>query len=185
MWFWSVSLSDQLSGQFLIFLGWPKKIAQSQRPGNFLSTLLNFLSSLFWKLVTLWYLDWKKNEESEQNMNCPVSETAQFFFLAEQKNRNWPDNWSAKRLTKTTWTSLDGSIFVSQTKKKITWLVAQDWPKPHGRPYYLNSRDLTFSSKFCQIYSSRHSGLFFVEKMVVCYFPILGLQYIDQFIHQF
>ena len=107
------------------------------------------------------------------------------FFLAEQKNRNWPDNWSAKRLTKTTWTSLDGSIFVSQTKKKITWLVAQDWPKPHGRPYYLNSRDLTFSSKFCQIYSSRHSGLFFVEKMVVCYFPILGLQYIDQFIHQF
>ena len=86
MWFWSVSLSDQLSGQFLIFLGWPKKIAQSQRPGNFLSTLLNFLSSLFWKLVTLWYLDWKKNEESEQNMNCPVSETAQFFFLAEQKN---------------------------------------------------------------------------------------------------
>jgi hypothetical protein len=54
MWFWSVALADQLCSQFLIFLGRPKNLVQSQRPYiSFLSTVLNFLSSLFWKLVTL------------------------------------------------------------------------------------------------------------------------------------
>ena len=47
MWFWSVSLADQ-------FLGQPKRNCPVSETGHFfLSTLLNFLSSLFWKLVTL------------------------------------------------------------------------------------------------------------------------------------
>ena len=36
MWFWSVSLADQLSRQFLIFLGWPKKELSSLRDRTFI-----------------------------------------------------------------------------------------------------------------------------------------------------
>ena len=39
MWFWSVSLADQLSGQFLIFLVSQKRIVTSQRPDNFFQSL--------------------------------------------------------------------------------------------------------------------------------------------------
>ena len=47
-------LADQLSGQFLIFFGQPKKNWLVSETGQFfLSTLLNFLSGIFWKLVTL------------------------------------------------------------------------------------------------------------------------------------
>ena len=38
---------------------------------------------------------------------CPVSETGQFFFGRPEKMKNRPDNWSTKRLTKSTWTPLE------------------------------------------------------------------------------
>jgi hypothetical protein len=46
-----------------------------------------------------------------------------FFFWLTKKRRNIPDNWSTKRLTKTTWTGLQGifgqSLIFWYTKKKF------------------------------------------------------------------
>ena len=96
-------LAYQLSSQFLIFFCSSKKKLSSLRDQtiHILSTLLIFLSSLLWKLDTL-----KKNQENGQNINCPVSETGQ-FFLAEQKK--WEIDWTIGR--------------------------PRNWQKPHGRPF--------------------------------------------------
>ena len=58
-------MAAQLSGQFLIFWGWPKRNwpVSETRQSIFLSTLLIF---------------------------CPVSETEQFSFGRPKKMRNWP-----------------------------------------------------------------------------------------------
>ena len=61
MWFWSVSLADQLSGQFLICFGWPKENCPVSETGQFfLSTLLKIGHSLIPRLD-------KKNQESGQS----------------------------------------------------------------------------------------------------------------------
>ena len=49
MWFWSVSLADQLSGQFLVFLVSAKKIVQSQRQDNFFVDSLEFFCPVFFE----------------------------------------------------------------------------------------------------------------------------------------
>ena len=91
MWFWSVSLADRLSSQFLIFFVGQKKLYSltDQRPDYFFCSLSwnTYLSSLFWKIISK--LD-KKNQESGRPQNM----------------RNWPDNWLVKRPTKTKWTAL-------------------------------------------------------------------------------
>jgi hypothetical protein len=49
-------------------------------------------------------LDKKSRDWTKEN-DCPVSKTGQFFLANQKKKKNWPDNWSAMRLTKTTWMS--------------------------------------------------------------------------------
>ena len=44
----------------------------------------------------------QKNSETDQKF----PETEQIFFGRPKKVRDRPDNWSTKRLTKTTWTGL-------------------------------------------------------------------------------
>ena len=107
-------LVDQLFGLFLIFFGRPKKNLSSIR--SFLFTLLNFLSSLFWKcgfgqslgrpIVRSISHFLKKTGQKIQESEQKRSETGQIFFWSTKKMRNRPDNWSTKRLTKTTWTGL-------------------------------------------------------------------------------
>ena len=76
MWFWSVSWSTNCSVYFSFFLVDLKKIVQSQ--GIFGQSLMN-----------------KKDLRLDN-----------FFFGRPKKMRNRPNNWSTKRLTKTTWTGL-------------------------------------------------------------------------------
>ena len=106
MWFWSVSWSTNCSVFFSFFLVDQKK----------LSSLREFLVSLWEFLV-----DQKKIWLTKKNFGIPkrnlvdqkfpetdqkFPETGQFFFGRPKKMRKRPDNWSTKRLTKTTWTGL-------------------------------------------------------------------------------
>ena len=46
-----------------------------------------------------------------------VFNSFQWFFLASYKKmRNWPDNWSAMRLTKTTWTSPFWIFYIAKSQ---------------------------------------------------------------------
>ena len=104
MWFWSVSLADQLHSQFHFFFGQTKKNCPVSEIRQFLlPTLLIFFYRLFWKLVTLEYLDWTKKTKKADKKNCRVPETGQFFW-ADQINEKWPIG------------------------------LPRDWPKPHGGP---------------------------------------------------
>ena len=81
-----------------------------------LSSLREFLVSLWEFLVdqiSFWctkiffgrpnfFLVYQKFPETDQKF----PETGQFFFGRPKKMRKRPDNWSTKRLTKTTWTGL-------------------------------------------------------------------------------
>ena len=107
MWFWSVSWSTNCSVFFSFFLVDQKKIVQSQgifgqslgifgQP-KFLFGIPKFLFSIpKYQSLT------KKNSETDQKF----PETEQIFFGWPKKVRNRPNNWSTKRLTKTTWTGL-------------------------------------------------------------------------------
>ena len=105
MWFWSVPMVDQLSGQFLIFFGRPKENCPISETGQFFFVhCLEFYVQSFLKKTG------QKIQESEQKR----SETGQIFFSRPKKVRNRPDNWSTKRLTKTTWTGLWSTIGTDQ-----------------------------------------------------------------------
>ena len=107
MWFWSVSWSTNCPVYFSLFLVDQKKICSVS--GNFWS-----VSEFF--LVRLWFFGiLKRNfgvpkrnlvdqKKSEPDQKFP--ETEQIFFGRPKKERNRLDNWSTKRLTKTTWTGL-------------------------------------------------------------------------------
>ena len=100
-------LVNQLFGLFIIFFG---------RPIKKLSSLREFLVSLWEFLVhqkEIWST--KKNfgtpkrnlvDQKFPKTDQKFPETGQFFFGRPKKMRNRPDNWSTKRLTKTTWTGL-------------------------------------------------------------------------------
>ena len=108
------------------------------------SLLVDQLSSLF----LIFFGQPKKNLSSLRSFLFTLLNFLSSLF---QKMRNWPDNWSAKRLTKTTFSkktgqkiqeseqkrSETGQIFFWSTKKK--WEIdrtigrPKDWPKPHGR----------------------------------------------------
>ena len=103
-------LVDQLSSLFLSFFGRPKKICSVS--GNFWSG-----SDFFWSTKFLFGTPkflfsipknqslTKKNSETDQKIFvCSLS--GQFFFGQPKKLRNRLDNWSTKRLTKSTWTPL-------------------------------------------------------------------------------
>ena len=100
-------LVDQLSGLFLTFFGRPKKICSVS--GNFWS-----VSEFF--LVKLWFFGiLKRNfgipkrnlvDQKNQRLTKNSLRLNKFFFGRPKKGRNRLDNWSTKRLTKTTWTGL-------------------------------------------------------------------------------
>ena len=98
-------LVNQLSSPFLTFFGRPKKICSVS--GNFWS-----VSELF--LVRLWFFGIPKRNLVDQK-NRSLTKTSlrlnNFFFCWPKKGRNRLDNWSTKRLTKTTWTGLITSSF--------------------------------------------------------------------------
>ena len=106
MWFWSVSWSTNCLVFFSFFLVDQKK----------LSRLREFLVSLWEFLVhqkEIWST--KKNfgtpkrnlvDQKFPETDQKFPETGQFFFGRPKKMRKRPDNWSTKRLTKTTWTGL-------------------------------------------------------------------------------
>ena len=90
MYFWSVSWSTNCLVYFSFFLVDQKKIVQSQRPDKkILVSLWIFFGQSLIFLFTLY-----------------ACETGQFCFGRSKKKRNRPDNWSTKRLTKSTWTPL-------------------------------------------------------------------------------
>ena len=79
MYFWSVSLVDQLSGKFHIFL---------------VDQIFFGRPIFFWST--------KNSQRLTKNSLRPDN----FFLVDQKKMRKRPDNWSTKRLTKTTWTGL-------------------------------------------------------------------------------
>ena len=95
-----VSLFDRSIGgpivQSIFHFFWvgQKKI-QSQRPNFFLSTLLNFSSSLFWKLVTLYNLDCTKKSREWTKYKLSGLWDWTIFFGQTKIMRNWPYNWSS------------------------------------------------------------------------------------------
>ena len=105
MYFWSVSWSTNCPVYFSFFLVDQKKFVQFRdQTKKFWS-----VSDFFWSVSLL------EGEQKNQRLTkkkfrdwpkffCPVSETGQFFFCRPKKMRNRPDNWSTKRLTKSTWT---------------------------------------------------------------------------------
>ena len=90
-------LANQLSGQFLIFLGRPKKNDQSQRPDKFFFVQsLDFLSILDIREWPISKKDWTKIQEGGQKKLSGLWAGTIFFWLTKEKMRNRLDNWSAK-----------------------------------------------------------------------------------------
>ena len=124
-------LVDQLSSLFLPFYGRPKKNCSVS--GNFWSG-----SDFFWSTKFLFGIPkflfsipkyqslTKKNSETDQKF----PETEQIFFGRPKKVRNRPDNWSTKRLTKTTWPGLYISflilkkILISDCSTILNWVLS-------------------------------------------------------------
>ena len=137
MWFWSVSWSTNCPGYFSLFLVDQKEICSVS--GNFWS-----VSELF--LVRLWIFGIlkinfgvpKRNLVNQKNQSLTKNSLRlnKFFFGRPKKGRNRLDNWSTKRLTKTTWTGLlshDSKLF----ECKLTFFVIIE----------------IFSTYFCNIFS--------------------------------
>ena len=68
------------------------------------SLLVDQLSGLFLFFFGRPNFFWVDQKIPETDQKFP--ETGQFFFGRPKKKRKRPDNWSTKRLTKTTWTGL-------------------------------------------------------------------------------
>ena len=108
MWFWSVSWWTNCPVFFSFFL-----VAQKNNcpvSGNFWSVSENFWSTKFlsgipkfFLIDQILFLVNQKFPETDQKF----PETGQSFFGRPKKKRKRPDNWSTKRLTKTTWTGLN------------------------------------------------------------------------------
>ena len=115
--FWSVSWSTNCPVYFSLFLS-TKKIFFSLR--EFLVRLwCSLVDPIFFGIpkflfsIPKYQSLTKKNSETDQKF----PETKQFFFGRPKKMRNRPDNWSTKRLTKTTWTGL----WSTKRLTKSTW----------------------------------------------------------------
>ena len=112
MWFWSVSWSTNCSVFFSFFL-----VDQKKK----LSSLREFLVSLWEFLVNQIYFGTPKKNLVDQKFpktDQKFPETGQFFFGRPKKMRKRLDNWSTKRLTKTTWTGLLSSAKVGLDKSQ-------------------------------------------------------------------
>ena len=91
------SLFSELQGLQLRNFGGLKQLclyvcSQKRRPCTFGQSLFDQFSN--------------KAEQKKSETDQKFPETRQFFFGRPKKMRKRPDNWSTKRLTKTTWTGL-------------------------------------------------------------------------------
>ena len=93
-----------------------------------------FLSSLDIREWPIFKKDWTKNSREWTKKIDRSLILVEFFFGQPKKLRNWPDNWSAKRLTKT---------------------------KPHGRPSWLTLISESDWKKLERIVRSKRSDYFF------------------------
>ena len=124
-------LADQLSGQFLIFFGRPKKKLSTLRDWTiFLSTILiSFVQSQIrgWPIFKKY---WTKKFKRVDKKNCPTSETRHFLGADQKNKKNDRTVGRPKRLTKTTWTSL---ILLLDGLCWLYWLCyLPNYSKNHG-----------------------------------------------------
>ena len=135
MYFWSVSLVYQLSGQFLIFLVDQKKIWSTKK--HFGIPKKNF------GIPKRNLVDQKRNLVDQKNIWYTKKN------LVDQKK--WEIDWTIgipKRLTKSTWTPLNSSFFSIFSLGRVN---VDDWKVT----YLWNLRPNVYYScqKFCQIFS--------------------------------
>ena len=100
-------LVDKLSSLFLPFLVDPKKICSVSR--NFWSGSDFFGPPSFFLVYQNFFLVYQKIRAWPKNIQRLTKNSLRlykFFFGRPKKVRNRLDNWSTKRLTKTTWTGL-------------------------------------------------------------------------------
>ena len=118
MYFWSVSWSTNCPVYFSFFLVDQKKKCQGSETGQkkFGQSMIFFRSVSLLEGEQKYQRLTKKKIKDRPKLFCPVSETGQFLFGRPKKMRNRPDNWSTKRLTKSTWTPLISSAFLSFPK---------------------------------------------------------------------
>ena len=148
-------LVDQLSGLSLTFFGRPKKICSVS--GNFWS-----VSEFF--LVKLWFFGiLKRNfgipkrnlvDQKNQSLTKNSLRLNKFFFGRPKKGRNRLDNWSTKRLTKTTWTGLVSS-FVAFLK----YLNFTTWQPP----YHQLLQGLKYESKEKKYFMNFKTTIFYLK----------------------
>ena len=115
-------LVDQLSSLFLSFFGRPKKICSVS--GNFWSGSDFFWSTKFLFGTPKFLFSIPKNQSLTKKIQRLTKNSLRlnkFFFGPPKKVRNRPDNWSTKRLTKTTWTGLM-LLYLSKIVKTLTIL---------------------------------------------------------------
>ena len=107
MWFWSVSWSTNCSVYFSLFLVDQKKICSVS--GNFWSGSDFFGRPNFFLVYQNFFLVYQKIRAWPKKIPRLTKNSLRlnkFFFGRPKKVRNRLDNWSTKRLTKTTWTGL-------------------------------------------------------------------------------
>ena len=118
MWFWSVSWSTNCSVYFSFFLVDQKNFCP----------VSDLFCSLSWIYCPVFFKKWeidrtigrptdwpkphfqKRLDKKFKRLNKKDLILDKFFFGRPKKMRNRPDNWSTKRLTKTTWTGLFTSL---------------------------------------------------------------------------
>ena len=140
MWFWSVSWSTNCSVYFSFFLVDQKKFCP----------VSDLFCSLSWIYCPVFFKKWeidrtigrptdwpkphfqKRLDKKFKRLNKKDLILDKFFFGRPKKMRNRPDNWSTKRLTKTTWTGLQfGQMsFWSWPNHYGQVQINLVWPKP-------------------------------------------------------
>ena len=99
--FWWLNLSSQRLIWISASLDYIVRFSIHMSPVHvvLVSLLVDQLSVLF----LIFWKDWTKNS---REWTKKIWDWTNFFFGRPKKMRNRPDNWSTKRLTKTTWTGL-------------------------------------------------------------------------------
>ena len=126
MWFWSVSWSTNCPVYFSFFLVDQRKIC----PVSDLFCSLSWIfCPVFFENVVLvslladqlsgqFLIFWKRLDKKFKRVNKKDLRLDKFFYGRPKKKKNRPDNWSTKRLTKTTWTGLLANV---QLSIKVYW----------------------------------------------------------------
>ena len=146
MWFWSVSWSTNCPVYFSFFLVDQKKICP----------VSDLFCSLSWIFCPVFFKKWeidrtigrprdwpkphfqKRLDKKVKRVNKKDLILDKFFFGRPKKMRNRLDNWSTKRLTKTTWTGLlcfveflgCAQLLYSSLKthwQNLGWNVSKSW----------------------------------------------------------